>query len=751
MRVNVLHKNWIATGRKYLWACALFALLPTLAHTQSPLADSLLQLLPLAPNDTNKVILLNDIAWEFKFEQPTQAREHLAQSIALSQQLGFLKGEGQAYNFLGVIATIHGEPDLALSNYQKAIEIRQQLGDRKGVASIHNNLGNIYLQQNNYKDAIAEFKQSLRVREELNDSLRVARVTHNLAKVFESMGDYSEALNYALDYLSLCERLKAEGEIANGQDLVGNIKYELERFDEALVHYQTALALREKGEDRRVLNLSRLNMGNILNDLAKENGEDNEDYELASQQFQQSEEYFQLALTYYQQSESQGEVGDIYNNLGVLFKNWGSYHLELEQQDSADWRFAEALSYFKQSLAIRSTSPENMRKVIEVYNGMGDVFRRQKRYEKALEYTKRYHDLADESGDKKFLQNAYKDFSRVYDKLEKYKKAFKWRKKYDELRWERLDEERTLLNARREAIYGDDQKQQAIEEQERALALQQAELKQAQLWRNSLMGGALGLVILALLLFNRNRIKQRANEELASKNSIIEAERKRSDELLLNILPEETAEELKRDGRTQAKRYESVTVLFTDFKSFTTVAAQMQPEELVAELDECFRAFDQIINKYGIEKIKTIGDSYMCAGGLPNPSADHPSRVVQAALEIVAFMEGLQARRAAEGRQSFQMRLGIHTGPVVAGVVGSKKFAYDIWGDTVNLASRMESSGAIGKVNISQATYEHVKSDFTCTYRGKIAIKNKGEADMYFVEAPIALTPERPNTKLWTI
>jgi adenylate cyclase len=208
----------------------------------------------------------------------------------------------------------------------------------------------------------------------------------------------------------------------------------------------------------------------------------------------------------------------------------------------------------------------------------------------------------------------------------------------------------------------------------------------------------------------------------------------RSESLLLNILPKEIAEELKAKGKAEAKHFDEVTVMFTDFKNFTQIAEKLSPTELVAEIDMIFAAFDNIIRKHNIEKIKTIGDSYMCAGGIPVPNKTHAVDVVNAGLEIQQFIKQHIEHRIAEEKDPFEIRIGIHSGPVVAGIVGKIKFAYDIWGDTVNLASRMESSGEPGKVNISGSTFELVKERFHCTHRGKIKAKNKGEVDMYFVD-----------------
>lgn len=236
------------------------------------------------------------------------------------------------------------------------------------------------------------------------------------------------------------------------------------------------------------------------------------------------------------------------------------------------------------------------------------------------------------------------------------------------------------------------------------------------------------------------RVQQRL-EMQEHETQVVTKEKERYQELLLNILPYEVAQELKEHGKSEAKMYDHVTVMFTDFKGFTKISENLSPEDLVHEIDVRFKAFDNIIGKYNIEKIKTIGDSYMAVSGLPVVNDTHAADVINACMEIQEFMRKHNKELAAAGKDVFETRIGVHTGSVVAGIVGIKKFAYDIWGDTVNIASRMESSCQEGRVNISGTTYNLVKDQFACTYRGKIQAKNKGEIDMYFVDARLTGQP----------
>lgn len=271
------------------------------------------------------------------------------------------------------------------------------------------------------------------------------------------------------------------------------------------------------------------------------------------------------------------------------------------------------------------------------------------------------------------------------------------------------------------------QQEQELMEQAATIQLQESELELQSARSRNLMvmifSALLGLGLVTVFYLRSRQL-----------NSRLATEKERSEELLLNILPKDVAEELKTTGHVEPKFYEIGTVLFTDFVGFSRIAQTLTSERLIKDLDECFQLFDELAGEYGIEKIKTIGDAYMCISGVPNPDSSAVHNIIRFALELQDRLAEWNAKRSADGLPLFQARIGVHTGPVVAGVVGIKKFSYDVWGDTVNVAARMEKKGAAGKVNVSAATYELIQDDFQCEARGEVEVKNMEPMQMYFVE-----------------
>ena len=505
-------------------------------------------------------------------------------------------------------------------------------------------------------------------------------------------GDYTTALDYFAQCLKVNRELGDKKNIALSLSNIGVIYDREGDVVNAMNNYQMVLALqKEMGNSKEMV----ATFNNIAVIYSKTNQPDS------------------ALLTYMQGLEiaeqkkfKSNAVTTLLCGIGTLLKRRG----ELDN----------ALKYFYRGLKMSKDLSDNIGKSKNL-NGIATVWLKRNELNKAIEFSRQAVAASIEANNPMTLIPAAGILKSIYEKQGNYKEAYKIYQLEISTRdtLERKENQKAVI--RHQFKYEYDVKEATTKAgQEKKDVIAQKELQKQKLVRNGFVGGFTIVLLFAGVFFiQRNKIKKA---------------KKRSDELLLNILPEEVAEELKAKGSADAKQFDEVTVMFTDFKGFTQISEKLKPSELVAEIHTCFKAFDEIISKHNIEKIKTIGDSYMCAGGLPLANKTHATDIVKAALEIQQFIQEHIQQRKNENKEVFEIRVGINTGKVVAGIVGVKKFAYDIWGDTVNIASRMESSGEAGKINISGSTYEFVKDKFNCIHRGKIQAKNKGEIDMYFVE-----------------
>jgi len=680
--------------------------------------------------DTSKVSLLSEIGREIQITNPTKAREYFQTAVNLARELGYAEGMGRTYTYWGDLEDKQQQYATAITLFQKGIAAYKLTRTELPIADLYIRTAQVQQKLQDEISALDNFHRALLIYEDKESWQNIARVQHQICWLHFNLGNYPEALNHIHEVLDIAERFSDENRIANAQMTIGRIKNELDQHEEALKSYEKAMQRILPTNDSIKLSELHRYIGDALDDLS-ELKDDQDETEIALQTSKEALEHFKQALFLLRGTNDSLNMSKCYIEMGIAQKNIGSFYEDIDLQSLAESNWQTALSYFNKALTLNQSTLSRL----EAYNGLGDVYRRQGNYDLALDYAQQYLNLALAEGSQKFIQRGYKDLSRAHAAMDNYEEAFEFRKKYDEVRYAYLDEQRIKDFERREVLYGDRQKQYEIERQQKELLMQEAELRQARTRQNSLIAGSLFLLILALLMYYAYRMKNQATADLAIKNHLIEAERQRAEDLLLNILPEETARELQTYGQAKAKRYNSVTVMFIDFKSFTQITEQLSPEELVHELDVCFKAFDEITTRFNIEKIKTVGDSYVCAGGMPTPNTTHPSDAVRAALVIQQWMTEYKEERQAANRPYFEARIGIHTGAVVAGIVGSKKFAYDIWGDTVNMTARIEAAGEVGRVNISETTYALVKEQFNCISRGKIQAKHKGEVDMYFVES----------------
>ncbi|RKE95242.1 adenylate/guanylate cyclase domain-containing protein [Ichthyenterobacterium magnum] len=390
--------------------------------------------------------------------------------------------------------------------------------------------------------------------------------------------------------------------------------------------------------------------------------------------------------------------------------------------------YAKALAANKRSLKLINDSEFHTVKPY-VYNNIGEVYKGMLEYSKSIEAFEvaiKYGTLHSNDFE---LKRSKRAIYELYKLTGNYNKALKYLEEMVAAK-DSLNEINTAKKLQK-LEFDKERLKDSLQNEEAKLKTEmvhQAEVRKKDKNKNLALATGLFFLLISGGLYSRYRFTKKAK-------AVIEKEKDRSENLLLNILPAEVAEELKEKGEAEAQDFEMVSILFSDFKGFTGMSEKMSAKDLVGNINECFKAFDATMEKYNIEKIKTIGDAYMAAGGLPMNSKTSVKDTVLAALDMQDFIIKLHKEKEAKGEHAFEMRVGIHTGPVVAGIVGVKKFQYDIWGDTVNTASRMESSGEVGKVNISENTYDYIKDEpeFTFESRGKIKAKGKGEVEMYFV------------------
>ena len=585
-------------------------------------------------------------------------------------------------------AFFNDNPDTSVTIATSSKILAERINFQTGLALALKNMGIGYYLQGKYKDAIINWQQAMNVYKLIGDKRGVANMLSNQGAVYYAQGDDAKALELHLQSLKLSEEIGDSLRILTSLNNIGGVyQNKTATYDKAREYFLRSYKLSLVVKDQYLIGTAAVNLGEFYFKM----GDDS------------------TALKYLNESVKAYEGSE---NLPYSLNYIGRVYTRQKEFEKAIKTHMEAFEISKK-LDTRLDMTQSLVGLAQAYYAKGDITSSIEAYKQSLEYGIPLNAVAE-------MKDAYQGLTLAYSKKSDFANAYK----YQDLLLAIKD---TIYNTTTDKKLGTLQFTFDLEKKESQISLlnkdkeiQQQEIKRQKLVRNGFIGGfAIVLLFAAVFFTQRNKISKG---------------KKRSDELLLNILPEETAEELKATGTAKAKSFDLVSVLFTDFKNFTLASEKLTPEELVAEINHCYSEFDRIITKHGIEKIKTIGDSYMCAGGLPGTNNTHPFDVVTAGLEMVNFIERNKQERIEKGQPYFELRLGIHTGPVVAGIVGIKKFAYDIWGDTVNTASRMESSGEIGKVNISGTTYELVKDKFTCIHRGKIEAKNKGQIDMYFVE-----------------
>ncbi len=617
---------------------------------------------------------------------------------------------------------------------------------------------------------------------QMPDTARACDCDRYLSKAAhaEASGDYKVALALLDSALARARAEQVRGNGAN-DDVVAQVlvrmgvtRQLLGDFDAAQTAFYGALAIRERLHDE-------MGLAEVLNNIGS--------IHQYQHSFAKAREYYGRSLRIHERLGQSREVAKAWNNFGTLYADEGrpDSAMLFHRRSLTIWRelgdpvwtalsylhigncqeklghLDSATIYLRQSAALLQAN--NSRYLLSAAgSSLGNTLRASGKEGEALEWCGRALREAEALGAVPMQERACECLYLTYGALGDARHELAYYKRFIALRDSAFGQEKTkeLMRIELGHTYAQqhlsDSLVQAKQRIEARLAYEK-DIAREREQRNIFLFIVVGVVLIAAALWSRLRYMRRSRQA-------IQKERDRSETLLLNILPKGIAEELKEHGKATARDIPGVSILFTDFKGFTELSSTLTAQELVAEIDACFRVFDSIVDRYRIEKIKTIGDAYMAAGGLPDPSPCTALNVVNAALDMQAYMIERRAEREALGLPCFSMRAGVHTGPVVAGIVGQNKFAYDIWGDTVNIASRMESSGEVDRVNISEVTYRAVVGDrlsvvglgdgsltpgrspgqadnrqqttdnrqpFHFTPRGLVAAKGKGEMRMYFV------------------
>jgi adenylate cyclase len=596
----------------------------------------------------------------------------------------------------------------ALILLEKSLNIYQKIGKNKNVGDCLNDIGTIHFYQGDLTKSLHSFQKSIKAYKQAGHKKGIAALLNNMGGVYHYLGNYPKALEFYKQAVVIQEELGDKKIAAVTIQNIGGIYSKSEDYVNAMKYYNKAYSINTKLKDKKAIAHSLNAMGGVYT----KQGNYGKAFESLSQ-----------ALTIAGEEKDKLTKVEVLSSLGELF---------YKQSD-----FKKALSYY--NLCLKNAKEINsLQYNSDSHIAIGNIFHKLGKNKESVDKCNAGLQMAEKLGAVSVEKDACECLYNSYKSLGNNQLALRYYEKVNAFADSLHSEETSNKMMNMEF-----QKQQLVDsiayvKKQNLIDLKhKEEVQKKEKQRNIIIVTLLFMLVVAAGLWSSLNFVRKSRTALG-------IEKDRSEALLLNILPAEIAEELKEKGSVNAQEFDLASILFTDFKSFTQTAEKMTPQSLVEEINICFKAFDLIAGKYHIEKIKTIGDAYMAAGGIPHPDENSTKNIVLAGLEMQEFV----VKRAIENEQNeipfFEMRLGIHAGPIVAGIVGVKKFQYDVWGDAVNTASRMESNGMVGKVNISETLYELIKDEecFTFEYRGHIHAKGKGEIKMYFVEKTNLLQEE---------
>ena len=692
-------------------------IVPAQINNKQKTIDSLKTRLGSPIADSDKVAILLKLIENTPCADSLQKISFARQAIAICERNRLERKLYKVYQSLGdVYQYCINENEEARIYYEAAYNVAVQIKDPHLEVNASFSLAEFHKSLGHYSTALDYFNKVILLSP---NSDTTVGVWGNIGEVYRAMGDNTKALQcyeralQIINHIITIDTTKTSTYTLDRSGLLittAGVYEAMGDYDKALKSYTAALSdamlVKDKNMKDYLSLLSYIGMGHCHH---------------AKQQNDIAIQYYEKALTYARSfMTTTAERADILDELANIYL--GKKNVK------------EAESLTEEALQISKKTGDKSQ-LSKSYTTLGKIYVAGKDYKKAVQYLQQSISMAKETGSKINEKDAWLVLSNAYMDMNQPAGAFDAYKKYVALNDSvyNADKAKTLTQM---LDKGENDRKQFADSVEHANERKLSELRiqRQRIFIYSGFGGVALMILLAFFVYRNYSNERKANIIIGKANETIKAEKQISETLLLNILPEHVANELKAKGDVEAKQFDNVTVFFSDFVNFTSAGEKFTASELVAELHACFKAFDEIISKYNIEKIKTVGDAYVAVSGLPKENTNHAADMLSAALEIRDFM---LSRKQMLGDKTFGVRIGLNSGSVVAGVVGVRKFAYDIWGDTVNTAARMEQHSENGKVNITEATYQIVKDKFVCTYRGEIEAKNKGMMNMYFVEKHI--------------
>lgn len=610
------------------------------------------------------------------------ATAYADEAVDLARNLKDKNGETDALNQLGYISLAQDAPQDALLFFRESNTLATEANYTLGMAYAKNGFGILWGNLGDYAKALDSYEAAGKLFTSLNDAKGQAFVYNNTGSVYESMGLNDKAIEAYLKAFDGYESLQLEEEMAVTANNLGSVNKAMGHFDKAMTYLEQAKTIHTKLGYTREVATELNNIGDVYSAMGDP---------------QNAENSYNQALEIAEGLKDVVLSADIRINIGYLYE-------QNQYLDEAIMVYTDALKGYE--------SAQQLEGKVVALNNMGSVAYKKRDYNGALDYHLKAYKASSDAGYRDGLKMSLKQLASDYQALENYSEASHYLTLYTELLDVIQSEKTAEAFANSEVLFDTEQKTKEIE-------AQRAELETRIQERNRLLLIS-GIILIATILVSFLLVW-------------VARERQKSDRLLLNILPKKVANELKATGKTLPERFESCTVYFSDIANFTSTSEKLDPVFLISELNDIFTTFDAIMEKYGCERIKTIGDAYMAVCGLPVPVPDHAQRMVKASREI---LEALELRNS-QSEVQWRIRIGINTGQIVGGVVGVKKYIYDVFGDTINTASRMESNSEPMRINISESTYLLVKEEFETTPRTPIEVKGKGLQSMYFIEGPV--------------